>query len=416
MPGAHATLSPSGAERWMQCPGSVPYERNFPDKSSSFADEGTAAHEIGELALLSKAKLASAFVGHKTEVGIEADEEMCKFVQVYVDAVMDYVDPEGQNNMLLVERRVDFSPFIGYENSTGTADAIVITQDDELQVHDLKFGRGVEVSAEENKQLMLYALGALNDYGMLGDFKQIRMVIHQPRLRARSEWVISLEDLLTFGKEAKAAAKRAMGCLENGFTTEDLIPGEKGCRFCKAKAECKALNQHVSEVVTGKFDDLSEGDPEQVAEGIKVVIEELSAQEPDVLAKAMQNVGLIEQFCKAVRAAVFSKLESGDTVEGFKLVKGKLGNRAWVDADKAEEVLKSMRVKKDDMYSLKLISPTAAEKLLKDNNPRKWSRLQEQITRKDGQPSVAPLSDKRPALQMEKTEDKFSDETLEDLI
>jgi hypothetical protein len=137
----------------------------------------------------------------------------------------------------------------------------------------------------------------------------------------------------------------------------------------------------------------------------------------DQLGAKMAAVELVEQWCKAIRARVESQLLGGREVAGFKLVQGKRGSRAWTDANEAEAVMKSMRLKREEMYDMKLISPTSAEKILKAN-PKRWNRIAPFITQADGKPSVAPVSDKRPALELKPIESEFEviNEGAEDLV
>lgn len=390
----HARLSPSSAHRWMRCPASLALEANYPDSSSEFADEGTAAHELASMALTAD-RNADAFLGRVIPVGERefiVDDDMAGHVQTYVDQVRAL----AEGGLLFVEQRVDFSRYIGVPESFGTSDAVIV-RGDEIVCVDLKYGRGVRVEAEENEQLQLYALGALDAFGLAFDFKRVRMVIVQPRLGVVSEWDCSVEELETFGAKAQDAAALA----SSGQAQPSA--GEKQCRFCKAKADCPALAAQVARSVTGDFEDLT-------AKRVAEAIDDLPMVYSKALGQRLAAVDLVEQWCKAVRARAEAELLQGRRVDGFKLVEGRRGPRAWASEADAEALLKSMRLKTDQMYDLKLISPTTADKLVKAGaiGPRQASKLAELVTQSPGKPSVAPESDKRPALSVA---DDFTDLT-----
>lgn len=419
---AHSKFSASAASRWMACPGSMVLEVGTPDSSSIYADEGTAAHEVAAMCLNEK-RNAVAYVGRVIQVGkraIEVTDDMADHVQTYVDNIRDYA--KGADT-LLVEVRVNYSEWLAVakDDAFGTSDAVIL-HGDEIQVHDLKFGRGEEVDAENNVQMQLYALGALSEYdGLAGDFTRVRMVIHQPRVkRAPSEWTCTVGELKQFAATARSAACTVANAEQHahqrldpatGWEATYVRPGEKQCRWCKAKATCPSLRNEVRETVFGKDDTAT---PEEFADLTVVVQPAVFAD--DYLAVCMAKANLIEDWLTAVRAEVERRLLAGTPVSGYKIVQGKMGNRSWTSKAEAEEAMKAMRLKQDEMYDYSIISPTAAEKLLAKDSPRRWSKLQSLIQRTEGKPSVAPLSDKRPALEMKPVADDFAEvESVDDL-
>jgi hypothetical protein len=298
--------------------------------------------------------------------------EIAADVQRYIDQIR--LLAEGHE--LQVEQQVDYGRHIGVEGQFGTADAIVTTSDGEIQIRDLKFGRGEKVFAERNEQLQIYALGAVRDLEELGfEFNTIRVGIHQPRLDHLDEWVFTPAELAEFELELKAAIERASA------PDAPRVPGNKQCRWCKHKANCPEATGLVQDVVGVDFENLDQP---------------IVPKTPELLAKKMEALDFIEEWCSAVRAAVETELLAGRTVPGWKLVEGKKGARAWADEAAAEDLLrKKFRLTIEEAFNLKLISPTQAEKVLKDS-PRRWAQLQPLVTQNGGKPSVAPASDKRP--------------------
>lgn len=391
----HAACSPSSAHRWLACPASVWMQQGLPDESSPFAAEGTAAHEAAALALT---------CGLPVQPTDTLDADAAAAVQAYVD----YVEAVAQRHALYVEHPLDISLITGEPGARGTADAL-ITTDDELIVIDLKFGQGVRVDAERNEQLSIYALAALSALPICKAkrVQSVRLAIHQPRLQHISEWTTTPAELKAWGEHVRVQARRAFKIVADGQAREaDFQPQEKPCRFCRAKAVCPSLARQVQDAVGADFDTLA-------SQGPALLEAALAPQGPAQVAAALGAVDLVEAWCKAVRAEAERLLLAGIPVPGYKLVQGRKGARAWSDTAEAEALMKAMRLHADDMYERKLISPTTAEKLHKQGHigPRQWPRLAALITQREGQPSVAPESDKRPALTVADVAADFTDET-----
>jgi hypothetical protein len=382
-------------------------EAGFPDTSSEYADEGTAAHELAALCL-NEGLNATAYLGRiikvlsrdkQTSSSWEVTEEMADYVQEYVDAITSKTKGGG---VLMVEQRVDFSVYSGEPDSFGTSDAIVVFPDrKELNVDDLKYGRGVRVDAGDNEQLMLYALGAYELVNLFYDIETVRLTIHQPRLQHTSEHVISLADLLDFGSCVKPAAVAATD------VDAPLNPGAKQCHWCKAKATCPALRDFIFDTVFDDFD--------IITDEVTVATVAPPPEDNALLAKQFALLDLVGKWAEAVGGEAKARLLAGEHLPGYKLVDGKKGNRAWLDKAEAEAALKAMRYKQAEMYSFELISPTKAEKLIKAKSPKRWAKVLPLITQSDGKPHIALESDKRPAYVAPLPADDFEDESLTDL-
>ena len=389
----------------MACPGSVALEAPFPDSSSSFAAEGTVAHELASECLISGADPALLIGKPATVDGFDftIDQTMVDHVKDYMKLVREY----AEGGELMVEKRVGIGHLTGEEGAGGTSDAIII-KGTEIIIVDLKYGMGVRVDADANPQLMIYALGALHEYDLVGDFDTVTMVIHQPRLNHVSEYSIPVRQLLEFGNVVQATAKNVSAAITNQdqldtWNDDYLNPGEKQCKFCKAKATCPALRAEMAEVVGGSAD---------LSDFADLVPQEITSETSDnYLPVAMSKIEMIEQWCKAVRAETERRLLAGQPVTGYKLVEGRAGNRDWKDTKAVEEMMKkTFRMRDDQVYDFKLISPTKAEKVFKEN-PKRWANLQEQIVRSEGKPSVAPATDKRPEMVVKPVMDDFRDLT-----
>ena len=420
---AHAILGPSSADRWMTCLGSVALSMGLPDRPSDAADEGTCYHFLASHCLQSNEN-ADEHVGRA--LGIWDDEARFAHDGVkgatyittvdadnagYVQRYIDYVRLLAFENTLHVEQSVPIGHLTEEEGGEGTADAIVINElQRELAIVDLKFGRGVAVEAEDNHQMRMYALGALEKFAPAVD--TVRMVIVQPRSGdgKPQEWVIPVAELNEFATKIKRAAKSVWAALNlhnelmdarvdprselyQSWADQYLLVTEKACRWCRAKSRCPKIAAVVAEVTTAGMEDETQTE-------LPVVINELPGMHPNQdLANKMLKVELIEGWLKAVRAEVERELLAGREVPHYKLVQGKKGNRQWTSDEEAAALLKKMRLRVEEMYDLSIKSPPNIEKQLKAT-PKRWQRILPLITQRDGKISVAHESDGRAAVNV----------------
>lgn len=364
---AHALLGASSSERWMRCPGSVAACKDLTDTGSKYAAEGTAAHALAEHCLVNSVH-PSACLGMTFE-GFTVDGEMAENVQMYVDYVRQL---SGEH---FYEVQVDFSPWV--HEGFGTADAIVInTHTKTLYVIDLKYGKGVQVDADNNSQAQLYALGAINEYGHICDIETIQCVIVQPRLDNISEWQIDHKTLMSFGAKVSQAAEEALK------PNAKRYPGEKQCQWCRAKATCPALKDYTEQTLLVQFDDISPSTLKPV--------DQLTDEQ---LAQALEAKKLIAGWLDAVEDQVTAKLLNGETFPGYKLVEGR-SLRQWADEVHAQGVLSRLYLD-DLLYKKTFISPAQAEKLV---GKKELHVLDGLIVKPAGKPTLAPADDKRPAI------------------
>lgn len=289
------------------------------------------------------------------------------------------------------EQKLDCSPWLGFEADGtpqgGTADCVIFDlESDVLTVVDLKTGQQ-PVYANDG-QLAIYALGAwhtlLEPAGLSP--KRVCLVIVQPRINHIDEAELHFEDLLAFGDEVKLAAELAM------HPEAPLVAGPQQCRWCDAKGFCTAAA------------DLTFASLPETLDPAPATVEAIP---DDRLADILSKADFVEQFLSAVRAEGLRRLETGGALPGWKLVAGKRGARKWVNPDEVEAYLaKSVRLKQSDFTKTELLSPAALEKALVKSgllSPRQWARVQENITQSEGSVGIAPVSDKRPALVVDRS-------------
>jgi hypothetical protein len=370
---AHAVLSASSSHRWLTCTPSVRLSEQFPETTSVYAEEGTLAHEIAELKLrkhftepmstrtfntrLNKMKKHELF-----------QEEMLKHTDTYLDYLKEITLKYTSTPYVAVEKKVDYSTYApeGY----GTCDCIVICGE-HLHVTDFKYGKGVPVSAEDNPQMKLYALGAYLAYSLLYPIKHVHLAIVQPRLDSISEWSLTIEELLAWGEEIKPIALRAF----NG--EGDFVPGEH-CKFCPAKALCRARSEQFT-----ALEDFKQMKPPLISN------EEVG----EILERGMH----IESWIKALKDFALTESLKGNEIPGWKAVEGR-GSRDYVDLDKAFAHLKENGIDEAILFERQPLTVAKVEKVLKTEQYRTLLEEPGHVVKSSGKPTLAPAGDKRRAI------------------
>ncbi len=357
----HALLSASSAHRWLACPSSAVAAEKYPDQDTDYTREGTLAHEVAEAAARGP-KALEAFLKSADVTG-----EMLDCAIGYRNYIQEMTkDPDA---VVLLEQRVDYSPWA--PDGFGTCDCILI-QDDTMTIIDYKYGQGVAVSARDNPQMKLYALGALNDFGIAFDVKRVEMHIYQPRIDNISDDAMTVEELLAWAENTvkPVAAKAAQG--KGGYT-----PGEH-CRFCPHAGRCRALTKVCTEYVE--------------THSLRVAVPVLA---PHEVAEVLRMEPLITLWLRRIKDQALTTLLDGGTAPGYKVVEGKLGNRKWADELKVADALKAAGYDMEDITETKLHSPAAMDKAI--GKKRVAELLDGLIDRSPGAPTVVPETDKRPA-------------------
>lgn len=389
---AHALLSASGASRWLNCTPSAKLEDEYGErKSSPYAEEGTLAHELAEAYLRKDVLQLSSDSEFEAELERVMshklfNEEMLDCVPIYTDyCESEYIAAKETSNLAIIEieQRLDLTEFI--PDSFGTADCVII-KDDVMQVIDLKYGKGVPVYADWNKQLMLYGLGALRKYDTMYDISEIVLTIVQPRLNNISSWQISVSDLLEWAhSELKPKADMA-------FTGEgELSPGE-WCKFCSVKNKCRALYEQQMEIAKYEFADPVFLSDEEIA---------------DIVLKAPKFVEWANSIQEYAQEKAVTEQKQWP---GLKLVEG-VSRRKWAAEDDMVSSALFTRVpelSEEDIFDMKLKSITAIEKLI--GKKRFTEQFGDLTIKPQGKPQLVPLNDKRPAMGNDQAKLDFSEQ------
>lgn len=360
----HSIYSASGAHRWMSCPPSAQLEQQFPNETSTYAEEGTAAHDLAEHKLKKALKMRS-----KKPTSPYHSDEMDEMTDLYVEYCLELIEKSKetcQDLQILIEQKLDFSDYVS--EGFGTGDLVVVGNGT-LHVVDLKYGRGVIVSAEKNPQMMLYALGALSLFDMLYEIEKVSMAIVQPRVDNFSIWEISVEELLKWAED-ELKPKALLASTGGG----EFCAGDH-CRFCRAKNQCRARAVKNLELLKYEFQDPALLTDEEIAEIIGLA-EELAKWAGDI-------------YTYATALAI----NEGRQWDGFKLVEGRT-RRTYSDETAVAEAAKEAGY--TDIFKQSLITITEMEKLM---GKKKFKDLLGSLVEKPkGKLTLVSETDKRQAV------------------
>ena len=410
----HAILSASAAKRWLNCPPSARLNEQFPNESSVYADEGTAAHELGEYKIR-HGYLHDRMQRPQSDYYTEEIEQATDMYAEFVISTIEEMKQSGAAPLVLVEEKLDYSHIApeGY----GTGDIVIVGKAADgrglIHVIDYKNGKGVFVDADHNPQMMLYALGALRAYGYIYDIEMVRMTIVQPRLENISTCEMEASELTAWGESIRPIAKLA-------YEGKGEQKCGDWCRFCKAKPICRACAEEALALAREEFLDL-DADTAPLEE-----VETTDATAPygtgtsaptfkspglvplDELMAILPTLNRISSWIEAVFAFISAEaINHGVHIAGYKVVEGRskrvfTDTKAVVNAAAAEGYT--------DIYKQELISLTEFEKMM--GKKRFAEILGEYVAKPPGKLTLVPESDPRPAVDLSTAADEF--EVLEE--
>ncbi len=387
---AHALLGPSSAKQWMTCTPSARFGEGFSDKSSEYADQGSAAHQLAEMWISGRATFEKlpGFISHDewtTQYGNFVrlnkfyDEEMDGLIREFAQWTVNLIR-EKKDPMLLLEQKLDLSRWI--PGGFGTGDVIILDEG-LMEVIDLKYGRGVKVETDDNPQLKCYALGAIEAFSILYDFDRVRVTIYQPRLMSEGEEPSSVEytvDELLKWADTELAPAAKLAWSGHG----DYVPGEH-CKFCRGRTHCEA---RMEAEVKSAFDDDFRDPDELVSEDVNVM------SEKDRLYWLLRSDSIIK-WLGDLQKYELKEAVSGRMPEGFKLVEGR-SNRIIQNRPAVSQILSELPNPSRFFKPVDIIALGALEIELGKKDFTKL--LGEFVIKPSGKPKLVPESDKRPAM------------------
>lgn len=375
MPDKHAVLSASGSHRWLNCLPSARLELEFENTGSEAAKEGTAAHALCEHKLKKALRMRS-----KRPVSDYDSDEMEECTDAYVEYVTEQYEKAKQScsdPIILIEQHLDFSCYV--PDGFGTGDCIIIA-DDTLHIIDFKYGLGILVDAEDNPQMKLYALGALELYDALYDIKTVSMTIFQPRRENVSTWTVSVKELKEWAEnELKPKAQMAY----NG--EGEYLPGE-WCTFCRVAVRCRARAEEKLKLAQTEFRRPPLLTDAEITDILLIL--------PDLTKWANE----ISEY------ALDAALNHGKEWDGFKVVEGR-SVRKYRDEKSVAEAAISAGYR--DIYRQSLIPMTEMQKLM--GKTKFEEILGSLIYKPPGKPTLVPNSDKRPAMNVTNAINEFNE-------
>ncbi|OIJ17077.1 hypothetical protein BKP37_00620 [Anaerobacillus alkalilacustris] len=388
---AHALLSASGASRWLSCPPSARLEESVPESRSEYAEEGTVAHELSEVYLRRRILICDSKERQRLDRELKKikknefyNAEMENAVQEYVEVVSErFMEAKARSvdAIALLEERLDFSEWVpeGY----GTGDVVLIA-DGVMEIIDLKYGKGVPVSAEGNSQMKLYGLGAWSAYNFLYNITEVRMTIIQPRLDSVSTASMLVEDLLEWAEtKVKPLAKQA-------FDGEGEFKAGEHCRWCKVKGNCRARADANMEALAYEFQDPALLTSDEVG-SILFITEQLKA------------------WAKDVEEYAHNQALKGNLIPQWKLVEGR-SNRTITDKEEAIKIFEAEQLEpKKFLKPQELLGISALEKNIGKKEFNKM--LGKLILKPPGKPVLVPETDTR--LELNSVEGDFGDEIFD---